>query len=52
MTRENMVRLSDRELELVETARETLYPHNEDDIPYGMVIGQVAEQFLEKERYL
>lgn len=50
MAREQMVRLSDHERELVEECREIMYGRNADDVPLGMVIGDLAERFEERQQ--
>lgn len=46
------MRLSDREVELIDECRETMYGENASDVPRGMVIGNLAERFQQQERYL
>lgn len=44
MARENLVRLSDREKELLQEVRQTEF--GTDSVPFGEVIGVVCENYL------
>lgn len=46
MARENRVRLSDEEKELLEEARQAMYPDAGEDVPLGKVIRRLSSEYL------